>query len=173
MPSRKRSKGQARAAKTDAKNFGLPCRHGMRPVTQEQADLCKGFLATHIDQAQNAFRANPSSYIWPAILSTYRMHPDVWKDDNKKKLLTQYLAALGTKMVIEGKEDTLLTAGLYAFNIILLERYDASINHNEVDLFNIFNDSDFFMKYRDLVQGCERSVTRFFIRRIEESIAYV
>lgn len=50
--------------------------------------------------------------------------------------------------------------------IMTLEHYNPSKHLNGNDLFHMVNDGDFFVKHRDMFQGCERPFTRFYYKRI-------
>lgn len=176
MPSSKRNRGKARRAKAavSGSDEREGCNHGfsMLPIESPDSQTLEDFMKSlradvHADllvYGANTDAADATQMVMAAL----KMHPDVLNNKTLRESAISFLVRFGTDTILEDDQvgiHNIRGAALFALYAIALENYDTSKPLYREDLSDMMANEDFFMKYRDLVQGCERSVLRFFCRR--------
>ena len=106
MVSRKKAKGEARAA--TAKANDAKCHHGLVPTHRRQSHAeflntsnniktCKGFLQRFVHALDAAGGSFPAAYH-----ASKKENAEVWSDPEKMKFIVSYLVTSGTSKVLEG-----------------------------------------------------------------------
>ena len=161
MPSRKRAKGQARKRATALADqtrrewqtvpFSNGCRHAAAPISQ--GHISGKFLETFWRSS------NPSAVASFGLANEY--YPDVLNNDAYRALLMKYFVAQGEESILVGLDANLAVACCSANAVLILESDDPS-----KDIAGIFTRIIAGKpKNLDIVQGCERSLVRFFSKR--------
>lgn len=172
MPStsRKRNKGQSRKLRQQQRQDELlqwiteGCTHGC-PPRPHPGHLLQKFIHTWHKQAEQLPRLpNATSISIAAILKamilTHDQCPGIWDNESDRELARRYFVSHGTKAILDANLDHAKAAVL---TIKLLENYIPNKEFNP--RFMLESDGD-FMKVKDAIGGCHRSLVRFFKMRV-------
>ena len=177
MPSRKKSKGQARKAKAAqvAQRQQLACcSHGFDEPGSDGTWI-KNFLVGYQDLTHkncseygefNWYDGTKARLWYESIQTMFSEHPKIWESKKHRGLLRMSLVHTGLNVLIEKgvgvlEDDAFDAVCCFAVVILFLERYNASKCVQEIRLFSPCN-----MKERDAIEGCLPSLVRFFSRRV-------
>lgn len=151
------------------------CLHGCpEPPPGAAGEACRQFLATFHDEYCRALPVDPRTgmivrpvsgrddqdALFGAIELTYRKHPDVWNDDEIRNMVRCNLIANGTNHILKGY--TIAAASL-AMSIGMLENYVMGAGLAGIDLAG--SPEEYVMKVKDALEGCERSLAKFYSKR--------
>ena len=181
MPSRKRAKGKARKAKNNILFHHGPhqCRHGCSEILSEN-DVCCRFIVQLEREARGIFNSdvtrfneaqptNAPTTAEPTGASAFNditnrliksnQFNEVFNDEAIQKKLLPQLLRVGTDCLLkdEHKEYYSMLATVVAITALFCQH-----NVNEDDILAT-KDREV---YRDLFQGCEYDVIKFFAKRI-------
>ena len=187
MPSRKRSKGKLRQAKAAANRWqlikwkGQACQHEC-PPPPPAGSHCDRFLTEfHSSMNKQAFTAKGAMQ---ALALAHQKVPAALNEEANLILIKTLFVASGAELLRMNNSDSSSTlhgdwprelanicqvglkayAGNLAGAVLVLENYDSTKDMNQVVFGLFFGASN--MKNQDTIQGCERSLTRFFSKRI-------
>lgn len=107
--------------------------------------------------------------ILEAISSLYRKHPEAWNNDENRNSIISALVNSGVNNLLNPNLSEAAireSISVESKMILMLEKYDPKKHQNESDLLAMMTDEDFYTKHRDMLQGCKRSVLKFYRRRI-------
>ena len=114
----------------------------------------------------NAYLDKNNKNACEALTFAYKKAPGALNLDANRKLLIDYFLANGIEMLIDS--DSYPTwqssAASMAGAILALENYDASKDLMAV-MVDLFRENPDRLKNQDIAEGCERSLTRFFMKR--------
>ena len=175
MPSRKRSKGQARRAKTAAaeleeEGWLFGCRHGCPSATTlrdnfEQPEVCIRFYQAFLGYVNQINLSNDSVSAVIAVITRA-------KDEYPKALDGNNLQVLRDVFIGRGAESALCddiadrdNARAHVFGLLLLEDYEQS-NDMMMAAKNVIFAGEDCLKNKDILGGCERALTKFYCKRI-------
>ena len=139
------------------------CRHGLPPLRSAQMQVmgtfCDSVITCCIEGGQN----NTSCH-WVAVkvlennLNSFRLNEN-------RKLIQTFLVAKGTTDLLEHvkiDDADLSPAEVFARMLLLLEGCDFT----EQNPFDLAYSKAFALKHQDLVNGCKRSLVKFYRKRI-------
>ena len=162
MPaSRKKRQGQERKARSGRQLVrwnGGECRHGCPKPPLPTGHIASKFV--------NAFLDKNNKNACEGLTFAYKKAPGALNHEANRKLLIDYFVANGIEMLIDS--DSYPTwqssAASMAGAILAFENYDASKDLMAV-MVDLFRENPDRLKNQDLAEGCERSLTRFFMKR--------
>ena len=96
------------------------------------------------------------------IMTTlFKKQPEFFRNDKTRTFIHNWLVSSGSDFLQDANDNNskLKNAELNADMLVFLEGYD-STKENPFDL-----DFDFSMKHRDMMQGCKRSIVKFYRKR--------
>ena len=188
MPqSRKRSKGQARkaqkarAASSSQQAEERLCTWRHSPPGQCDHGLPRALPIDHVcyrfkDTFHAAWTAEhpklkcPTRAAIQAMQVTYQEFPDIWNDTNdaNREMIKPYFAFSGTNILLglhdegdENRQNQAEAAGALAAAVLLLENYVPAEGMKG----RIAKTDKEFMRNKDIIEGCQRLVLRFFSMR--------
>ena len=161
MPSRKRAQGRARRARAAAPPggeradicwHGFPLRGSLNSTQRQVIDTFTEELGRNLpSERDDAATKSPLT-----MAKIFRKRPELFRNDENRTLICKFIASHGTAILLRNAERLDL-ASINADMLLVLEGYD-STKENSFD----FYDLDFFMKRRDMFEGCKRSLVKFF-----------
>jgi len=179
MPSRKRIKGKARKTKAtiepgsicrDNIQFKLltqsgGCQHGCPPPSR--GDVRGRFIDAFFNQWIMG------SHACQALEAAIGRYPDALNDGENKEWVKDYFVAYGTEIMAgqylrndsEGGTCWRLAAGVLVLVILVIEYYDPSMDLADIREKKVDRDRN-HLKNMDAYSGCERSLIKFYSRRI-------
>ena len=181
MPSRKKAKGQARKAKA-AEKLAKPislvtwngCRHG-GPPSLPCGRLCVRFVHAYwnVRGDDDTFFGLQCAYAsldtFYALQCACEQYPGALTDDANRKIIIDYFLARGAEMMVAtDKHPHWKTNACASAAAVLVLEHFGCCQHKDLcdDIWNdLFHTDEPCMKNQDIVQGCERSLTRFFSKR--------
>lgn len=177
MPSRKKNKGRGRKARKKASGGAIDelirdnrslqqeecCQHGLASI--EEGHPCHRFS----EWFQAMFAFDEDGHLTMPVLQTLRVaheqHPDALNDGRNRNLMRTYFLANGTGFIQDSDDNpfAMTWATGLAFAVMILEEFDPT---KSAALGSIAPTSKKCMEARDVIEGCERSLIRFFKKRI-------
>ena len=169
MPSsRKRAQGRARRARAAAPPgggradiccHGLPSRASLKSTQRPVLDTFMEELGRSLpSERDEAATRSPVT-----MAKIFRKQPELFRNDENRTLIRKFIVSQGTDTLLrnaDGNDSELRLTSINADMLLVLEGYD-STKENAFD----FYDLDFFMKRRDMFEGCKRSLVKFFRKR--------
>lgn len=146
----------------------IDCDHGFPSCSRQDYLSCEEFFrasmysALDLDMQVMAVEGGASFEV--ALTVTAKKYPELWNDDTKRELLQAYFLATGINLLMRQRKvpDGILLQ-VIVMSVLTLENYNKAENRS---FGNLCLTADFFMKYQHIVQGCHRSIVRFFSTRI-------
>lgn len=178
MPSRKRNQGRARKGKAAVAGRGTRA----APPKEERDTCTHGFPLNSMDstdrQVLQTFRDVAANHrggleYFGVIDEMLEKHPDLIQVDGNRELIHSCLVFSGTRNLLlnwdKGDKNDMAEDTVF---LLFLENYDPSkclVRADHLTAGNALDDfltADFRAKNRDLIQGCQRSLVRFYRKRI-------
>lgn len=175
LPSRKKAKGQARKRNKAAANrnraqddrqqvervrWSKGCHHDC--PTASLPGQVSGFIATFWSEWKSD--SNP----FKAFDVAYANHPNGLLSKGNRKLVKDFFVGNAAEMILDPESYSSAwksATGSSAGVVMLIESYDSSPKPLDVILVDLFQLGPGHMRNVDIIQGCERSLTRFFSKR--------
>ena len=164
MPSsRKRAQGRARRARAAAPPGGGRadiCWHGFASRASLNATQ-RQVIDTFVGEVRSL--SSDRGAVTLIMATVFGKQPELFLNDENRTLIRNWLVYCGTAVLLQNANENdseLGRASIYANMLSILECYD-SHKENPFDFYNL----DFFMKRRDMLEGCERSLVKFYRKR--------
>ncbi|KAL9184464.1 hypothetical protein ACHAXT_002550, partial [Thalassiosira profunda] len=171
MPSRKRSKGQARKASRALANarsssgafepveWSNGCHHFCPDPEGECASFITAFRLEWDKRGISGGSLEP-------LVATYEKYPALLNDDESKRVLTSFFVGVGAEILMGSHSypGWRISAGGLAAATLIIENHDRTkhLGQTVVDIFQLHKDH---MKHVDTAQGCEKLLTKFYSKR--------
>lgn len=172
MPSsRKKKKGQARKAKMIEDEAALreeerakTCLHGCPPMDAAQGQQCVDFVGAYRNANFPTQQCSASTGVDKAVCATFNSHPHVWNDDNARETIKRFIVGSVTKRLQSdhGVSDNMIWR--HQIDSYCVMNLEGSIRSEANGV--IRGDSESLRELRNVASGCERSLLRFYRKRI-------
>ena len=169
MPSsRKRNKGKERKAKKDAARLGwwknwnregerTSCTHGCVVLPPPDHAVLRFMNSFEAKTQCGAFQIFELSEV---MEKTFKLHPEVWNNDEYRQMAISILVSVGTNLILRGanEEDNYSFEAQFALGILLLESYDGG-DFDGTTLRAV-------LKGSNVAKGGKREVLKFYSKRL-------